>query len=107
MRVFSGVPYTPVMGRLGYDAAASFEIDDRILAHLRVVTMSKLRRGESFTVQISNATGGRTWIFLSPSIPLWFQFDGSRGPLLDAELLKSTIRAASGPDELNIATMSL
>lgn len=95
------------MGRLGYDAAASFELEDRVLAHLRMVAMNKLRRGESFMVQISNATGGRTWIFLSPSMPLWFQFYGSRDPRLDTELLESMMRAASGPDGLNISTMSL
>nr|WP_278102313.1 ATP-dependent DNA ligase [Microbacterium proteolyticum] len=95
------------MGKLGYDAAASFEIEDRVLAHLRVVAMNKLRRGESFMVQISNATGGRTWILLSPSMPLWFQFYGSRGPHLDTELLETMMRAASGPDGLNLAAMNL
>ena len=37
------------MGRFIYDTMAnSVDIDDRTLAHLRIVVMNKLRRSESF-----------------------------------------------------------
>ena len=36
------------MGRLIYRDRATFDIDDRLLAHLRLVIMNKLRRNEGF-----------------------------------------------------------
>lgn len=52
---------------------------DRVLAHLRAVISAKLSRGESFTVSWTHPSGqqpGRSTIWVSPSIPLRFVFDG-------------------------------
>jgi len=53
-------------------------IDDRALAHLKVVIATKLRRSESFTVSWRHPNDqprGRSTIWLHPSIPLRFVFD--------------------------------
>lgn len=53
-------------------------IDDRALAHLKVVIATRLRRSESFTLSWQHAEGdapGKSTIWLHPSIPLRFVFD--------------------------------
>lgn len=44
------------MGSLFYDRTAFFEMDDRTLAHLRAVILDKLRRDESFALDLQNDT---------------------------------------------------
>jgi hypothetical protein len=67
------------MGVLFYGGpAAPIEIEDRTLAHLKLVVTAKLRRGESFTlswVHPEGQSGGRSTLWLHPSIPLRFVFD--------------------------------
>jgi len=67
------------MGTIYYGGAATpIHIDDRALAHLKVVIATKLRRNERFTVSWKHAEdqpGGRTTIWLEPSIALRFVFD--------------------------------
>lgn len=53
-------------------------IDDRTLAHLKVVISTKLRRSESFTVtwlHPADQPRGRSTIWLHPAIPMRFVFD--------------------------------
>lgn len=67
------------MGTLYYGGEATpVEIDDRTLAHLKIVIATKLRRGESFTLSWRHPDEhprGRSTIWLHPSIPLRFVFD--------------------------------
>ncbi len=67
------------MGTIYYGGSATpIHIEDRVLAHLKVVVATKLRRGESFTVSWQHPDGetrGRSTIWLHPSIPLRFVFD--------------------------------
>jgi len=65
------------MGTIFY-GTTPIRIEDRALAHLKVVISTKLRRNESFTLSWRNADGekpGRETIWLHPSIPLRFVFD--------------------------------
>lgn len=66
------------MGQLFYDhIGPAVEIDDRTLAHLKVVITTKLRRGESFTLSWKNPDAhGRNTIWIHPTIPVKFDFDG-------------------------------
>jgi hypothetical protein len=70
------------MGRLLYgDAQNPINIDDRVLAHLKVVIATKLRRNESFTLSWRHPDGtpeGRSTIWIHPSIPIRFRHH--RGP---------------------------
>lgn len=67
------------MGTMFYgDEATPIHIEDRALAHLRLVIATKLRRGESFTLSWrhpENEPRGRSTIWLHPSIPLRYVFD--------------------------------
>ena len=67
------------MGTIYYGGSATpIHIDDRALAHLKVVIATKLRRSESFTVTWQHPDDqprGRSTIWLHPSIPLRFVFD--------------------------------
>src|SRR5687767_10259238 len=67
------------MGTIFYGGDATpIHIEDRALAHLKVVIATKLRRNESFTLtwrHQDDQPGGRSTIWLHPSIPLRFVFD--------------------------------
>ena len=65
------------MGQFVYDNGRAIEIDDRALAHLQVVIVDKLRRGEHFAVSMSD--GKRlAMMWVGPSTPLQFIYHGSR-----------------------------
>ena len=67
------------MGTIYYGGAATpIQIEDRALAHLKVVIATKLRRNESFTLSWRHPDDqprGRSTLWLHPSIPLRFVFD--------------------------------
>ena len=75
------------VGTLYYgDSRLPVPVEDRALAHLKVVIINKLRRGESFTfswVKTRAEGHGRATIWLSPEISLHFEFDGSKSPVLN------------------------
>lgn len=92
------------MGRFIYDTAAnSVDIDDRTLAHLRIVVMNKLRRAESFMFDVEIGDGsGRRSFWVHPSVPLQFHFFGSRNPRINRVWVEELMQAASGPNGLSI-----
>ncbi len=67
------------MGTIYYGGSATpIDIEDRALAHLKVVIATKLRRNESFTVSWrhpDDQSRGRSTLWIHPSIPLRFVFD--------------------------------
>ncbi|SDQ81852.1 hypothetical protein [Microbacterium sp. cf332] len=87
------------MGQLYYgNASESIEIPDRLLAHLKVLTATKLRRSESFTLTWrhgADSAAGRSTIWLQPAIPLRFVFDSADMEKLDSGLLTEMARAAT------------
>ncbi|ANF33020.1 hypothetical protein A0130_16360 [Leifsonia xyli] len=96
------------MGHLIY-GGMHVAFEDRVLAHLQIVIVNKLRRSESFAVSWRDATevgDGRSAIWIDPSIPLYPRFDATRGPDIDrAWLLRlaasadsSTGLIVTGPD---------
>lgn len=66
------------MGTLHYGSPpASFEIDDRSLAHIELVIMAKLRRRENLSFSlIDQKTSLRQALWISPVTTLRFQYDG-------------------------------
>jgi hypothetical protein len=65
------------MGQFFYDNSRAIEVDDRTLAHLQVVIIDKLRRGECFSLSLSD--GKRLAMMLvSPFTPLQFVYEGTR-----------------------------
>jgi len=81
------------MGTLFYGSARTpISIDDRLLAHVKVVVTSKLRRNEAFLVSWDEPPengSGRGSVFIHPTCDLIYRFDGSRPAALDQELLES------------------
>ena len=65
----------------GFDSEPA-ELPDRMLAHVKTVVAAKLRRGESFTLSWQHpgeAAGGRSTLWLNPSIPMRFVFSNPEG----------------------------
>ena len=72
------------------------ELPDRVLAHVRAVIATKLRRGECFMLTWTNPNDiGTTSVWMQPSIPLRFVFDSPETDLLDGEYLNELARAAN------------
>jgi hypothetical protein len=87
------------VGRLYYgNGSDPIELSDRLMAHVKVVASSKLRRSESFTLTCENTAtpgAGRTTIWVHCAIPLRFEFDSAEGVVLDRDYLNELARAAS------------
>lgn len=94
------------MGKLIYGAPTwSIDFDDRELAHLRIVIMTKLRRGESFSLSWeSDSTSGmgRNSIWLHQAIPLQFVFFGGREPALNRAWVEALMAKANSGSGLEV-----
>ncbi len=85
------------MGSLVYGSALEYEFEDRVLAHLKIAIVTKLRLQESFLlnwVLPVERGSGRMSIWISPSIPLQFRFSGSRPPELNKVWLQALAHSA-------------
>ena len=100
------------MGTIYYGGFATpIHVDDRTLAHLKVVVATKLRRHESFTVSWrhpDDQRNGRSTIWLAPSIPLRFVFDDPEPAELSREWIEELMTSANtsggimlGPDHFD------
>ena len=87
------------MGTIYYGGSATpIHIEDRALAHLKVVIATKLRRDESFTVSWKHPDDqprGRSTIWLHPSIPLRFVFDDPDPTDLSREWIEELANSAN------------
>lgn len=87
------------MGVMEYGSGRSpIHIEDRALAHLKVVIATKLRRNESFTLSWRHPEGdpdGRSTIWLHPSIPLRFRFDSPETPVLNRRWIDDLMQSAN------------
>ena len=92
------------MGLFIYDTMANgVEIDDRTLAHLRIVIMNKLRRSEPFIfdVDMHDGSGHRSfWIHMS--VPLQMRFFNTRPMPINRAWIEALMQAASGANGLTI-----
>lgn len=87
------------VGTIYYGGSATpIHIEDRALAHLKVVIATKLRRGESFTVSWRHPDDqprGRSTIWLHPSIPMRFVFDDPEPAMLSREWVEELASSAN------------
>ena len=87
------------MGTLFYGGDRTpIRIDDRILAHLRVVVTAKMRRGEGFLLSWTDSVtigDGRSSVWLNAGTDLHYKFDGAKEVKLDPALL----------DQLNVESI--
>lgn len=79
---------------LVYNGSGTITIDDRLLAHLQIVIIDKLRRQESFAFTWD--VGGReSSVWFGPSISLEFVYSGGRVPTLNRAWLHQLAEAAA------------
>ncbi len=94
------------MGKFIYGTPAiAVDFDDRVLAHLKVVMLAKVRRGESFMLNWdyeAAAGSGHSSIWIHPSIPLQFDFLGSREPALNRTWIEELVKLSNTPGGLRI-----
>ena len=84
------------MGSMTYDGI-TIQFDDRTLTHLQIVIVNKFTKGESFLMSwkddLSVGDGRGSW-WLSPSIPVYFNFLGGRVPDINPEWLLALGKSA-------------
>ncbi len=94
------------MGRLIYgNHDAEVEIEDRTLAHLKIVMIAKLRRTEPFLFSWTHDASdgsGRSAIWIHPAVALHFRFHGNRQPELNREWLESLMLSANSTAGLEL-----
>jgi hypothetical protein len=94
------------MGQFIYgNPSVAVDFDDRVLAHLKVVVLAKVRRGESFTFswEFTAAAGsGHSSIWIHPTIPLQFNFLGNREPRLNRVWVEELMHLANTPAGLRL-----
>jgi hypothetical protein len=81
------------MGKLVY-GAREIDIPDRPLAHLQVVMVDKLRRGETFSLTVDSGLDGRRTLWFGPHTEVAFVFFGNRVPRLNRTWLAMLAEAA-------------
>ncbi|MCR2813831.1 hypothetical protein NQ166_12550 [Microbacterium sp. zg.Y1090] len=95
------------MGDLYYGMNASpIQVPDRLLAHLKVVIATKLRRGESFTLTWQHAAdepAGRSTIWMQPAIPMRFVFGSPEPETLNADVVRDLAAAANSASGLTVS----
>jgi hypothetical protein len=94
------------MGTLYYgDSTEPITIEDRTLAHHKVVLATKLRRNESFTLtwrHPEGETAGRSTLWLHPSIPLRFVFEEPETPALSQRWLVELSTSANSSGGISL-----
>jgi hypothetical protein len=93
------------MGSLIYDGTA-IQFDDRLLTHLQIIVVQKLRRDEAFLMSWRDAEqigNGRSSIWIHPAIPLYFKFSGSRIPTINRAWLSQMTTSANSSQGLVIS----
>lgn len=84
---------------------APIHIEDRALAHLKVVIATKLRRNEAFTLSWrhpEDEAAGRSTIWLHPSIPLRFTFEEPEAPALNMKWIEELMQSANSTGGISL-----
>jgi len=86
------------MGTLQYGSSLTeICISDHLLAHLKAVMVTRMRRSESFTLSWVDREGGaekHSTVWVNPAIPLRFTFETVVPPPLDHELLEDLMTSS-------------
>jgi hypothetical protein len=94
------------VGQLIYGSTGTtVEIEDRALAHLKVVMITKLRRGEGFAFSWDEELkdgSGRSTVWVHPSVSIHFKFYGTRQPSMNKLWLEELMTSANSSGGLHI-----
>ncbi|WP_173923519.1 ATP-dependent DNA ligase [Agromyces sp. Marseille-P2726] len=83
---------------------ATFEVDDEVLAHLQIVIVERLRRGETLTlswIETDHGHGGMTTVLLNPTHGLIFEV-ATPDPVIDPVLIERLAVAADSSEGLTL-----
>ncbi|WP_394552496.1 ATP-dependent DNA ligase [Agromyces sp. MMS24-JH15] len=70
------------MGFFVFDDNRPIQLDDRVLAHLQVVIIDKLRRNESFELALQR-NGVLVSMWVNCQMPIEFVYEGNRQPRIN------------------------
>ena len=84
------------MGTLKYDGT-TVEFPDRVLAHIEIVVVQKLRRQEAFFMfwHESEGGGGRTGVWMHPAALVTFHYASSAPAEVDRDWVARLVAGAS------------
>ncbi|MDU0346781.1 hypothetical protein RWH44_13855 [Microbacterium sp. KSW2-29] len=85
---------------------APISLPDRLMGYIKVITSTKLRRGESFTLTWTGTDeeSGRSTIWLQPAIPLRFVFESPEPEQLVGDYLRALADQANAASGLVVDT---
>ena len=99
------------MGSIFYgDMDHAIHIDDAVLAHLKVVIITKLRRQESFSLSWQHPEGetpGRSTIWLHQAIPLRFVFDSPESAPLNPEWVTAMANSVNSTGGITVLSKDM
>lgn len=85
------------MGTMVHGSIA-VDFEDRLLAHLQIVIVQRFRRNEPLVMSWldSLAIGdGRSSLWMTPTLPVYFKFAGSKVPTIDPQWLNRLSESAA------------
>jgi hypothetical protein len=92
------------MGMLVYGTDGSkIDFEDRMLAHLQLAIITKLRRGEPHVLSWETpayAGSGRSTIWIHPAIPLFFKYSGSKKVPINRAWVEDLLSSANSTNGL-------
>jgi len=94
------------MGTLVH-GTVSVEFEDRLLTHLQIVIVQRFRRNEPLIVSWLDALevgDGRSSLWMTPTLPAYFKFAGSRVPTVSNEWLRALTESAASSTGLILTT---
>ncbi|GAA4195963.1 hypothetical protein GCM10022219_21840 [Microbacterium oryzae] len=96
------------MGKMFYGMSdQAIEIEDRLLAHVQSVVLTKLRRGESFSLSWQHPGGARETVWVHSSIPFRIVLDEVDQVPLNREVLVRLVEAANSNHGLDLSPAAL
>jgi hypothetical protein len=94
------------MGTLIYGADGSnITFEDRLLAHLQIAIITKLRRNEPHTLSWETPSyegSGRSTVWLHPAVPMQFKFSGSKKPVINRVWVEQLLHSANSTGGLQV-----
>ena len=97
--------YVLCMGKLEYNSSRpAIDVDDILLAHLKIVIATKLRRQECFMMTWPSGTTrpGRLSAWMHPSIPLVMEFDEEPPPKIERRRVERMMEQLNARGELTL-----
>ncbi|RWZ51024.1 hypothetical protein ELQ90_09505 [Labedella phragmitis] len=81
----------------------TFEFDERLLAHVKIVITQKLRRSESFLLSWTHRDGrGRSSVWVNASSDLHFRFAEAKPPVLNQQWLSMMMESSYASRGLDV-----